>query len=396
MGWSAPENLSPAVDGNFYMMAAMAANGASSGAMAILQQQFGPAEPLRWRRYDPGLGAWTGESFIDISAMPRASASVKPAVALSASGRAAAVWVTLVAPNQWALAVSRFDPAEQQWSAPEQVGSSRALPTGLPPVVLADDSGNLYVWSYTPPAFGSSTPAISIIYRFDMTTGVWAEIERFPGDYSIYLGLDHAGRMLALGAGGGEFVSSLYDPASGHWSSPIALPPRHAGRTPEQNEPAHVLDFASAIAGGGSESCANGLFCVDAHGNALLVTPIATNEVQFPITLEAVYYSASSNQWRSLGIVGTGIGFSVGMGYQTGSADVAWATDEHGAILSRHFDPQVGLGPPQTLFRSMPGTNSSYLYPPALLHDEGSAAVVAWSHAESQSGSPATSWARVH
>ena len=137
------------------------------------------------------------------------------------------------------------------------------------------------------------------------------------------------------------------------------------------------------------------LLCIDAQGNAIVLLSVAPSEgVNAPITLGAFHFDAGSNRWRSLGVIGRGTNFSIGMGYQSGNADIAWATDAYGSLYVRHVDARNGMGAAQMFFQSSPA--HYFLVPPAILHDEGDAAIAVWGSGQSESSPVVYYWMTVH
>ncbi len=191
---------------------------------------------------------------------------------------------------------------------PLRSGDERMVGTGLvadiafsasgdgPLAPVADDAGNFYV----------TFPALS---RFDVGTSRWSAMEAFPDAdaFLFQLAPDHSGRVLGLALDSlNQWISSRYDPALGHWSAPLILPDAQSSQLPRYMLP---RPFSLDYLGNGSEACGSPGLCVDANGNALLLL----RSTGFPYSVEALSFDATSNQWRQLGTVGTGVGFSLGM-----------------------------------------------------------------------------------
>lgn len=354
LGWSPYEWIVPTTDNA--LPVAVSANGGNSGAMVILESAF-DYSTIWWRRFDVTTGMWTDEAPLDMGSFPRLTNS-QIELALSASGSAVVVWKTPIEGGGWEVAASHFDQATSDWSEPGLVADAAYSASGDGALVpVADDAGSFYV----------NFPTLS---RFDAGTNHWSAMEPFPDAFLFQLAPDHSGRVLGLGLNSSnQWISSRYDPTSGHWSDPLVLPDTQSGGLPRYMLPRpYALDYL----GNGSEACSSPGLCVDAAGNALLLL----RSTGFPYSVEALSFDAMSNQWRQLGTVGTGVGFSLGMGYQSGDADVAWVTDPHGSVLTRRIDRNAGLGVAEEIFNT---ANAAVLwYPPAVLHDEADKATVLW------------------
>jgi hypothetical protein len=350
-GWSNPEHLfENMVTGDGGNIVPRVAMDASGNVLVVWENDMvGVMHHILYNRYSPGVG-WTGSLTLARLVNNLQFVGREPELAMLPNGSAMAMWLQSGGGgfNQSQLWSSRYNPATDTWSAPEEVDSED---TGSPfygriingrKSLLMDAAGVASaVWAQ----YDGTRMHILFNRQTGDTWGTPAVVETYDEEvvlqsnaYDVRASIDGSGNIMAMWLqvddDEGHYVANRYVPGTG-WGTQLNI-----GEYVEVGHVANSTDFDIVSNAAG-----------DTVAVWTLVSGIGDENVPYPVYLSANEYNAATGEWGSEEaidrnalfpgqVVGDASSPAVAIDAQ-GNAIAVWVQEESGAqdgVRVNHFE----------------------------------------------------------
>lgn len=290
-GWdAAPFPFNPGTNDAEYVSVA----GNEAGAVIAVWKQNEPGsvstDHLMFSIYDPAMDQWSAPDYIVFQGTP----ILLPEVAMNEDDAAVVVW------RQGSVRASVYDPATGTWSAPREITAELAPGVHEPGYgarVAIDGDGNaIAVWD-TGLSLGTSTVGDVWTARYDAATGQWSGATLLD-----VAALDATHAQVAMDAAGNAFVVWMQDnDATDPWNDTFGIRARRYDAAADAWSPVVLVQdtntrVTSAAVDLTYEALDTPALAVDPAGNALLAW---SEEINAEYVIRASRYdiTASQPQW---------------------------------------------------------------------------------------------------